>query len=239
MSTLQDKIASISNLFDSRNERERILIVSCFFALIYTLWQFLFYDAASVTQTKLDVQIKTLETNIKSTEQQYAVLLKTKRVDPNSDIKQRLSIAQQHLDKLNKQLMVKMEGLILPTQMAMILQHVLTQQTPLKFVRLQSLAAKPLIIENADDTDNVEAIDPNTPTTSSVSTRDDTGVFQHGIEMEFSGSYLDTLQYLKKLEQLSWNFYWDAVLFDVQKYPKSKVIIRVHTLSLEEGWLGV
>ena len=87
-----------------------------------------------------------------------------------------------------------------------------------------------------DDTADTNGSPTNQNSTTSL---ENIGVYQHGIEMTFTGSYLDTLGYLKILQNLPWSFYWDDVLFDVDHYPKSTVIIRVHTLSLEEGWLGV
>ena len=239
MNMLKQKLTGMSELFNSRNDRERILIVSCLAVLIYTVWAFLFYDATSIAQSKLDVQVQNIQKKIKSIDLQHTVLLKTKRVDPDRVIKERISIAKQHLIKLDNQLLQKMKGLMLPTQMAVILEQVLTQQTKLKFIRLQSLETKPLLVATSDETGKINAINSVNTVNDDTSTVTDIGVYKHGIEMEFNGSYLETLQYLKKLEQLSWNFYWDAVLFDVQAYPQSKVIIRVHTLSLEEGWLGV
>ena len=253
MSLYKQKFAQAETLFNARNQRERVLIAFCVVVFFLSVWQFLFYDPTVQAQTKLDSELTSLKTNIDSIDKQYKLLANAKKSDPNQKIKQRISIAKQHLGKLDEQLQLKMKGLIQPTQMANILEEVLTQQTSLQFKRIQSLAAKPLLVnksevaagsEPAKETGLENSAEPTDSNTRALPTGEsqqltNIGVFQHGMEMEFSGSYLETLSYLHKLENLPWNFYWDAVLFDVIDYPKSRVIIRVHTLSLEEGWLGV
>ena len=64
-------------------------------------------------------------------------------------------------------------------------------------------------------------------------------MYRHGLQLELEGSYLATLAYLKALQALPWEFYWDEVRLQVDKYPTAKITIVVHTLSLTEGWIGV
>ena len=239
MNQFQTYYHQLAELFNARNIRERVLIAGLVVAVIINLWLFLFYDHLTAAQQKLDQELASLKLKINTIDKQYNVLATVRHNDPNQDTNKRLVIAQQHIDKLDAQLQVKMKGLILPTQMAAILEQVLSQQTNLSFKRIQSLAAKPLLVKTPEN--NLEPAIPNNSDTQAIDSPAfvDIGVYQHGIEMEFTGSYLDTLSYLKQLKQLPWNFYWDDVLFDVVKYPHSSVVIRVHTLSLKEGWLGV
>lgn len=241
MKELQQKYIQLTtrwaSLFNARNLRERILIAGLIAALIINVWLLFFHDHLKVAQSKIDTELSSLKQKIDSIDKQYNILIAAKLNDPNRETNKRLQLAQQHIDKLDTQLQLKMEGLILPTQMAKVLEQVLSQQTNLNFKRIQSLAAKPFLVKSPE----IVASNNNKSDTQAISSAEytDIGVYQHGIEMEFTGSYLETLDYLKQLKQLPWNFYWDDVLFDVVKYPKSSIIIRVHTLSLKEGWLGV
>lgn len=241
MKELQQKYIQLTtrwaSLFNVRNLRERILIAGLIAALIINVWLLFFYDHIQIAQSKIDTELSSLKQKIDNIDKQYNILVAAKLNDPNRKTNKRLQLAQQHIDKLDTQLQLKMEGLILPTQMAKVLEQVLSQQTNLNFKRIQSLAAKPFLVKSPE----IAAANNNESDTQTINSAEytDIGVYQHGIEMEFSGSYLETLNYLKQLKQLPWNFYWDDVLFDVVKYPKSSIIIRVHTLSLKEGWLGV
>jgi len=64
-------------------------------------------------------------------------------------------------------------------------------------------------------------------------------LYQHGLELHFSGSYADTLAYLTALEAMPWNFVWDSINYQVKDYPIAEITLRVHTLSLEKSWLDV
>lgn len=64
-------------------------------------------------------------------------------------------------------------------------------------------------------------------------------LYQHGLELHFSGSYADTLAYLTALEAMPWNFVWDSIHYQVKDYPIAEITLRVHTLSLEKSWLDV
>jgi MSHA biogenesis protein MshJ len=41
------------------------------------------------------------------------------------------------------------------------------------------------------------------------------------------------------LERLPWRFYWQDLNYSVDHYPNAEVILRVYTLSSEEGLFGV
>lgn len=237
MNQLKQKYTQLESLYEARNLRERILISGLVVAAIINTWLLLLNDPLTISQQKIDTEISTASNKIHSLSQQHALLSKAKVTDPNKDVKNRLAIAQQHIAKLDEQLLLKMKGLILPTQMAEILEQVLSQHTNLQFKRIQSIAAKPFLVEATEETLPARSKSNARPVNSSPAT--DIGVYQHGIQMEFTGSYLDTLAYLQQLKKLPWHFYWDDVLFDVDDYPQSSIVIRVHTLSLKEGWLGV
>ena len=115
--------------------------------------------------------------------------------------------------------------LIKPAQMAKVLEAVLTRQTDLKLYRVANLPTEDLLTTK------------NAQGKSAKSTK--AGVYKHGLQIEFRGSYLSTLAYLKALNDLPWDFYWDELALNVQEYPESHITITVHTLSLEEGWIGV
>lgn len=171
----------------------------------------------------VDKQIASLETQTKQLESQIIVLKSKKNRDPDFHDKQKIKLLNEQITNLNVRLKEKMHGLIEPTQMAKVLEVVLTQNTDLKLQRVQSLGAEPLSPIKAEEGKVAEPL----------------GIYRHGMQIEFKGSYLSTLKYLKALDELPWNFYWDVLELKVDKYPSSSIIITVHTLSFHEGWIGV
>jgi MSHA biogenesis protein MshJ len=62
--------------------------------------------------------------------------------------------------------------------------------------------------------------------------------YRHGMQMEFSGDFFATLEFLRRLEALEWKFFWESVRFDVTEYPQAIATVRVFTLSLDRNWIG-
>lgn len=231
--TLMLKWKTAQSWFESRNQRERIMVSLLTVATMITLWLFLINDPLTEKLARTDTTLKNLYTQIKATSMQQSVLIKQQRVDLNYDIKQRIKNVDKRIAQLDIELKSRMEGLIEPTQMAKILEQVLFQSSDMRLVSIRSLAAQPLLIS---DEEEEESTDPNN---LQDKPKTEYAVYRHGVQLELEGSYLSTLAYLKKLQALPWSLFWDEVSLDVTRYPTAQVVITVHTVSLKEGWLGV
>ncbi len=211
--------------FNALSERERISVI----LLVVIMLAVVFHELLiAPMQQKYDIagkQIAALQVQTQQLQKQYAVLLQKKQRDPDFQERQKIKLLDEKIAKLNVQLKEKMHGLIEPKQMAKVLEKVLTRNTDLKIQRVQSLGAEPLegLASNNKDEEEAEPL----------------GIYKHGLQIEFKGSYLSTLKYLKALHELPWKFYWDGLDFQVEKYPQARVVITVHTLSFHKGWIGV
>ena len=209
--------------YDALSERERIIVAALIATLLVLGWLQFVIEPLGKSKDALQSQIKTMQTQIDANGKQMMVLTAALKGDPNAGNKQRLENLLQQQAKLDEELKQKMHGLISPKQMAKVLETVLTQKTDLRLVRVQNLPTQPLLqVSQAEGQPTADA-----------------GVYRHGMQIEFTGSYLSTLEYLKALKALPWDFYWDGLTLSVNKYPKASVVITVHTLSLTEGWIGV
>jgi MSHA biogenesis protein MshJ len=115
---------------------------------------------------------------------------------------------------------------IRPSQMAGVLRDMLQAEKGLVLTRLESLGASPLFPPAKDEEEKQSAIQRPE-------------IYKHGMRIVFEGSFFQTLHYLKSLESMPWRLYWDNVEYQVLDYPRARIAITVHTLSLEEGWIGV
>lgn len=209
--------------FDALNERERISVILLSVVAIIIIFVELIISPLNQKYDVLDKQITGLQNQTKQLQSQIAVISSKKDRDPNFQEKQKIKLLDEQITNINVHLKEKMHGLIEPKQMAKVLEVVLAQNTDLKLQRVQSLGAVPLSPVKAKEGAEPEAL----------------GIYRHGLQIEFKGSYLSTLEYLKALDELPWNFYWDVLELNVDKYPTSNIVITVHTLSFHEGWIGV
>lgn len=64
-------------------------------------------------------------------------------------------------------------------------------------------------------------------------------LYRHRVELRFEGSYAATLDYVRTLEALPYRLRLHRLDIDATRWPLLKVTVKVETLGLEEGWIGV
>lgn len=220
---MQKQFKLLFDKFDALNERERISVMLLIVVGIIIVFVELIISPLNQKYDTTGKQIISLTTQTQQLDNQILIIKSKKDQDPDFQDKQKIRLLNEQIINLNEQLKVKMHGLIEPQQMAKVLEVVLAQNTDLQLQRVESLAAIPLSPIKAKEGEDPQAL----------------GIYQHGLQIEFKGSYLSTLKYLKALKELPWNFYWDVLELNVDKYPVSNIVITVHTLSFHKGWIGV
>ncbi|MCW9024830.1 MAG: type II secretion system protein M [Gammaproteobacteria bacterium] len=209
--------------FDVLSQRERSVIAILVLVIMCLLAFVLFIEPVMQESDKTKKQLFDLDAQVTSGQAQLAALEKALTLDPDAENYKKLSRLKDQQKTMDKKLQDKMQGLIEPAQMAHVLEVVLSKTSRLRLEKLKNLPTRPLINQAGEDTQS----------------QLDIGVYQHGLQIELSGSYLSMLDYLKALKSLPWNFYWDRLDLQVDKYPRSTIVIEVHTLSFNEGWIGV
>ena len=209
--------------FDALSQRERIIIIFAVVTVLFMGWLQLVFDPITRHLKQVQTEMNSTQARIKSVEQQLKVVMAAHNVNPDEQNRGKLNAINQQIAELDKQLREKMQGLVEPKQMARVLEAVLTQQTDLRLQGIKSLGVKPLMQEAENANEKPRAL----------------GVYQHNLQIEFTGSYLSMLHYLEALQKLPWKFYWDSLQLKTEKYPLATITITVHTLSFGEGLLGV
>jgi MSHA biogenesis protein MshJ len=223
--SLKEQIAALQGRIDELTLRERAILFFAVVALLYLGWDSLLIAPQERQQSQLLSEISTIRQEIATLETQSLTIINRHSIDPNAEERRQLEQLEQASRQLEQQITEAVEGLIAPQQMAQALERVLKEQKGLGFVRLENLGATPLIAAASSEGEE--------PTQSSV------GIYKHTMRIELEGSYHNTLNYLRALEQLPWRLHWDSVELTMLDYPRAQVVITVNTLSLSEGWIGV
>lgn len=214
--------------YNALSLRERGVIAVLVFVLIFIVWNEFIWSSQGVKQQDFKQKVASTKTQIDAFELQINTLKVNQERDPDAKEKQQLDQLLVLEARLDEQLQKTMHGLIKPAQMTKVLEGVLTRQTDLKLYRIANLPTQDVLaVKKIQDGTKQSLQSPKG------------GVYKHGLQIEFRGSYLSALAYLKALDELPWDFYWDELALNVQEYPESHITITVHTLSLEEGFIGV
>lgn len=221
---MQARWEQLLNKFVELNSRERILILLAIFAVSYQLADMLILERQFQKMEQLNRAMAQDNSAIVRVNTELNSLSSRVRNDPNITLRDRIRGARAEVGILQSRLQEVTGELISPRDMARFLEQLLVQEGQLSLLRLQTLDVQPLLDPGSD---------------RSALRAPELVLHRHGFAIEFSGSYLATLRYLKLLESLPWRFFWDSVSYEVLDYPESVVRLELHTLSLSEDWIGV
>jgi MSHA biogenesis protein MshJ len=156
-----------------------------------------------------DLKQQLATTTTQLTAQQQVAIQLQNRHDTD-DKKNQLAALKAQYQSLQTQAQALNNTFVPPALMANALSDLLKQNNQLTLIKLETLPVKQQQL-----------------------------LYQHGLELHFSGTYADTLAYLTALETMPWNFVWDGINYQVKDYPIAEITLRVHTLNLEKRWLDV
>jgi MSHA biogenesis protein MshJ len=225
---MSNQLTKLMQRIDSLSLRERGLLLGTLAFVIYSAWNALFMGPLTVHHKLVQGQIKQLRSATTQLSQQSEDISKRQTQDPDAETHTKLAGLQTEIATLDEHIKARTQGLIDPATMPKMLEDVLKNEHGLKLLSVQSLPASPLLDTEVHDADKPAHPNAGVP-----------GIYRHGMTMVFEGNYLDAMHYLRTLEALPWHLYWDNVTFKVEKYPLAQFSITVHTIGLQEGWIGV
>ncbi|HHC7311038.1 TPA: type II secretion system protein GspM [Vibrio campbellii] len=210
--------SSLEERFDEMSAREKVLIALCGLVTVVMLLFTLVLEPKLNEVNSNDKQLRNSKLTNQQTEIEVLRIQAQLKKDPNAEIDQAISQLLTESQHLSMQLSEIIEHLITPSQMASLLESVLEQQSGIHLVSLQTLPAEPI-------TEDKEA--------SQYS-----GYYVHPVRMELTGDYFSIANYLTKLEGLPASYYWRSFSYNVEDYPKAKLVLEVYTLGSREEFIG-
>lgn len=234
MSALSEKIRALPNRFDALSGRERVMILVLVLAILVGAWFNLLWYPQSVLQGQIKNNIEEIDGQIELLDTQLGGLVKQAERDPNEKINQELEQLKRLIAEMEGQIKGTTAALIEPREMAQLLEQILLSNDALQLVQLSTLKTEPLMGSQKADAEK-----PDAPVIDDPARVAEKNIYRHAFVIEFEGSYLAVLNYLKALEALPGRFFWDGIELEVADYPTARVRLQLHTLSLSEGWIGV
>ncbi|HDM8208594.1 type II secretion system protein GspM [Vibrio campbellii] len=210
--------SSLEERFDEMSAREKVLIALCGLVTVVMLLFTLVLEPKLNEVNSNDKQLRNSKLTNQQTEIEILRIQAQLKKDPNAEIDQAISQLLTESQHLSMQLSEIIEHLMTPSQMASLLESVLEQQSGIHLVSLQTLPAEPI-------TEDKEA--------SQYS-----GYYVHPVRMELTGDYFSIANYLTKLEGLPASYYWRSFSYNVEDYPKAKLVLEVYTLGSREEFIG-
>ncbi|MBL1141735.1 MAG: hypothetical protein HND53_06850 [Proteobacteria bacterium] len=232
-----EQLKNIAEKINNLSLRERAMVFIGVIAVIFTLW-----DSFLMTPLELEQKNTIASINNKNAERMVLIdqvqnSMNQEQVDPDAENVVKLKTLRSKLINVQADLESSTANLVTPKDMPKILETVLHKTGGLTLNNLRSLGVTPLVAKDKDAEKAKEETVQNDK--SKLTAENIDNAYKHGLRIEFKGDYLTTLDYLKKLEELEWGFFWDGFELNVDEYPEARTSIEIFTLSLQQEWIGV
>lgn len=228
MNGLQAGLTKLRDRIDQLSLRERMLVFIAVLIMLFVVATNLLFAPLWNEQQRLRKQLTSKHEQMERLEAQLQTMLVQASKDPDADNRARLAALQQQLGTIDTALAAQTAGLVSPRDMARLVEDMLKRNRRLELVKIESLAPMPL----GDETKRQQQGKSAMPKAGYV-------IYRHGTRIEFTGRYLDIVDYLKTLEALPWKMFWGEATLETEEYPHSRFTLVLYTLSLQEGWIGV
>lgn len=222
---MQALITKAEKYIDTLSKRDQMALAIIVIVAVTLLWFTLAYTPLSHDKQAAAQDIGQRNTVLAATQAKMQALQQSLNEDPDRDSKELLTTYLMEGKRLDQALTKTSTQIINPQEMANLLEQILKSQPELKFISLEN---KPATMEL------IESRDADTKAANHVGT-----IYRHSVVLKIEGSYHHAMLYLQKLEQFSWNFFWQEIEIETQKYPNARITLEVYTLGFRRGLIGV
>lgn len=235
--SLKEQFKKWQELIDARVMRERALIFMCMLAAVFMLWSFLIQSPFDNKRHELESKIAAGETEQRNLQTQIAAVTQSLLNDPSRTKKAQITQLESDIAGVDSKLQSVSQRLIKAEQLPLALQDVLSKAERVTLIEVSTMPAMELQLTQLSESGQQSS---QTSSQGQLQSQpQNAGVYMHAAELKLAGNYTEILQLLKSLEQLPWRFYWQTLDYKVVQYPNAEILLRVYTLSSEEGLLGV
>ena len=230
---MSEHLNALQSLINKLSTRERVLVLLGALSIVYVLWDTFLISPALKYSQQLRNEHQTLQRQTTELETRRIVANGLLNNSKRKKLKQEIAKVEENINGFDDLIRERLQGRVAPEYMTSLLNDVLQSNQQLQLIRVNNLPAEPFIQKSKTEdvtstSDKVEMVDPQL-----------VGIYLHALELELEGEYLDILQYLQLLEKMEWKIFWDQVKLEVVEHPRVRVLIKVHTFSLTDGWLSV
>jgi len=221
MNILKD---TLERKFNALLLRERLLTFTAMIFLIYWIWSSILYGYVLATDEEIAKKAEEIKSQISLLEGQIDNISEVVGRDPTAVLLQQAAVLKKENAALGKKIYEGSKKMVSSKDMTIVVKNLIEETEDLVLTNMESLGSKPLFTSKSFQENNKVV---------------NFQAFNHGLKVELLGGYFETMKFLKAVEAENANVMWDELNYEVIKYPKAKIIIYLHTLGLQEGWIGV
>lgn len=220
---MKTKLKELESKFNLLTKRERVILISVLLVCLASAFQLLVVDMLTASNEKLEKQLQDAKAQTESLTRDIKLLTFSLQVGPNQAERQRIIQLELDINRVNSELNDAVSKLMPAAKVPEVMREMLSLEKKVELVSIENLPVSQLVGKEL----------------AKGQVRGTSGLYKHSFEMVIRGGYLDIYQFLTKMQQTSWQFFWDEMDYQVKHYPKADVTFVVSTLSTDEAWIGL
>jgi MSHA biogenesis protein MshJ len=224
--------------YDQFSAREQNMILSTLVIMLLLAGYLFLIEPIVLANAELMKNEKTL-ISVNQTLSEKIMNTQNKKIeDPNNPLRKQLDEMLIGSKKFQERINLLTQALVAPRQMVSLLGSVLKQDQQLKLISLVNLPEEVMNIEGMNLTADTDST-AYASNTQNVKVNKEALIYRHTFDIELEATYDSALSYLKRLDGLPWQLFWQDLTYESTQYPKGKLNIRIYTLSMSKEVLGV
>jgi MSHA biogenesis protein MshJ len=221
---IKDRSRKIMQSIDALTLRERLFVFAALLVLVSGAWEALLARPLANQEDAARRSMQAAQSRLDQLDESIAIA--AQGMDGgNSAYFERLRLLRSSVSESEDTVRIFTSDLVDPAQMRFVIQDLIRRQDGLDLVRAANLEVRPVIEQEENPVPRANGVRPM--------------LYRHAMMLELEGSYLDCLTYLESIERLPWQIYWSRLNLETIEHPRIRIAIEIHTLSLDEEWIGV
>lgn len=230
-------VIDVITAYEKFSAREQHIILSTLVVLLLLIGYLLVIEPVLLSNVGLMEDKNSHAQTNKALSEKIMKTKNKKQEDPNEPLRAQLNEIITQSESTQQKINLLTQALVAPKQMISLLEGVLTQDKQLKLISLSNLPEEAMNVEGRSLTIDAQTVAGASGILSEES--DDALIYRHTFEIELEATYDSALLYLKRLDNLPWQLFWQDLKYQSTQYPKGKLNIRIYTLSMSQEVLGV
>ena len=229
---MKEQWQKLSARFNALAPRERVLVFFAAVAGTMLVCYALALDPLLARQKRLTQQLAEARQNIRNADN----VLRARETlsDPDSVRRSYRDALRRQLAEIDRDMHGLQSRLVPPERMPKLLEEMLRKNRALQLVALRTLPVQQFEKPGAAPTPATGG-----KTAKPAAKEPERSIYQHSVEITLQGSYADLHDYLAQLERSPLQMFWGRLSLDAGQYPRLRMMLTVHTLSLSKAWLIV
>lgn len=244
---LKISLAKFNVHIEAFSMREKTLVLFAILSSIYAINAFAILPQFNNIQEKLATSIGIKERQVESLGVDLKRLVSMQ--EQVSGVANRVKVEElQAQIKATRSVSTLIAKLVAPTDMALLVEHLLASNRQVEVLRLENIEAELMNPPPQEEGVAMQSVDQKTEAEKNKEQaevqkkepdRNEIRLYKHGMTIQVKGRYWDIVRVLQTIENQPRKILWGDIHLSTDKYPLSIAEITIYTVNLEPVWITI